>query len=188
MNQPTKHIRVAEIVLEKAKRMVECGQDIFILLDSLTRLGRAYNVELPNSGRTLSGGIDGNALQYPKRLFGAARKTEEGGSLTVIATALIETGSRMDDVIFEEFKGTGNMELHLDRRLSDRKIYPAINITKSGTRKEELLLEPEEKERIWHLRKRLNKMNDMDAMQFLINKVNGTKTNKEFLDHVFRYA
>ncbi len=179
-----KHIKVAEIVLEKAKRMVEFGKDVVILLDSITRLGRAYNSEMPNSGRTLSGGIDGNALQYPKRLFGAARKTEEGGSLTVIATALVETGSRMDDVIFEEFKGTGNMELHLDRKLSDRKVYPAINVTRSGTRREELLLSPENLQKIWYLRKRLSETNDLEAMRYLISKIATTSCNDEFLDQI----
>jgi len=176
-----RHVQVAEMVIEKAKRMVEFGRDVVILLDSITRLGRAYNTEVPHSGRILSGGVDASALQKPKRFFGAARNIEEGGSLTIIATALIETGSRMDEVIFEEFKGTGNMELHLDRRLSDKRIWPAIDITRSGTRKEELLLDPEEQRRIWVLRKVLHDMNPVEAMELLKTKLKQSKTNAEFL-------
>jgi transcription termination factor Rho len=181
-DEPTsRHVQVAEMVLEKAKRMVECGKDVLILLDSITRLARAYNTEVPHSGKILSGGIDANALQKPKRFFGAARNIEEGGSLTIIATALIDTGSRMDDVIFEEFKGTGNMELHLDRRLADRRLFPAIDITRSGTRKEELLLDPEELKRVWLLRKVLNETNPIEAIELLRGRLTKTKTNAEFL-------
>lgn len=181
-DEPTsRHIQVAEMVLEKAKRLVEYGHDVLILLDSITRLGRAYNAEAPSSGKILTGGIDANALQKPKRFFGAARNIEEGGSLTILATALIETGGKIDDVIFEEFKGTGNMELHLDRRLADRRVYPAIDITRTGTRKEDLLLHPEEIRRIWILRKILNEMNSIEAMELLINKMKKTKNNAEFL-------
>ena len=183
---PERHIQVAEIVLERAKRLVEFGYDVFILLDSITRLARAYNSVIPPSGKVLSGGLDSNALQKPKRFFGAARNVEGKGSLTVIATALIDTGSRMDDVIFEEFKGTGNMELHLDRGLSDRRIFPAIDITRSGTRKEELLVPKDQLNRIWILRKILIEMNDIDAMLFLLDKLSKTKTNKEFLDSMNR--
>lgn len=183
---PERHIQVAEIVLERAKRLVEFGYDVFILLDSITRLARAYNSVIPPSGKVLSGGLDSNALQKPKRFFGAARNVEGKGSLTVIATALIDTGSRMDDVIFEEFKGTGNMELHLDRGLSDRRIFPAIDITRSGTRKEELLIPKDQLNRIWILRKILIEMNDIDAMLFLLDKLSKTKTNKEFLDSMNR--
>ncbi len=183
---PERHIQVAEIVLERAKRLVEFGYDVFILLDSITRLARAYNSVIPPSGKVLSGGLDSNALQKPKRFFGAARNIEGKGSLTVIATALIDTGSRMDDVIFEEFKGTGNMELHLDRGLSDRRIFPAIDITRSGTRKEELLVPRDQLNRIWILRKILIEMNDIDAMLFLLDKLSKTKTNKEFLDSMNR--
>ena len=175
------HTTVAELAIERAKRLVELGRDVVVLLDSITRLGRAYNTEVPHSGRILSGGVDASALQKPKRFFGAARNIEEGGSLTIIATALVETGSRMDEVIFEEFKGTGNMELHLDRRLADKRIWPAIDITRSGTRKEELLLEPEEQRRIWVLRKILNDMNPADAMEFLTTKLKTNKVNAEFL-------
>jgi transcription termination factor Rho len=176
-----RHVQVAEMVIEKAKRMVEYGKDVVILLDSITRLGRAYNTEVPHSGRILSGGVDASALQKPKRFFGAARNIEEGGSLTILATALIDTGSRMDEVIFEEFKGTGNMELHLDRRLSDKRVWPAIDITRSGTRKEELLLDPEEQRRVWVLRKVLNDMNPVEAMELLKTKLKQMKTNAEFL-------
>jgi transcription termination factor Rho len=177
----SRHIQVAEMVIEKAKRLVEYGKDVVILLDSITRLGRAHNTEVPHSGKILSGGIDASALQKPKRFFGAARNIEEGGSLTIIATALIDTGSRMDEVIFEEFKGTGNMELHLDRRLADKRVFPAIDVNRSGTRKEELLLDPEELKRVWVLRKVLNEMNPLEAMELLINKMKKTKSNAEFL-------
>lgn len=177
-----RHIHVAGMVLEKAKRLVEYGKDVLILLDSLTRLARANNAVVPHSGKILSGGVDANALQWPKRFFGAARNIEEGGSLTIIATALVETGSRMDEVIFEEFKGTGNMELVLDRALSDRRIYPAIDLNRSGTRKEELLLDPKVLNRIWILRKFLNEYNSVEAMEFLLQRVKRTKTNKEFLE------
>jgi transcription termination factor Rho len=177
----SRHVQVAEMVIEKTKRMVEYGRDVVILLDSLTRLGRAYNTEVPHSGRILSGGVDASALQKPKRFFGAARNIEEGGSLTIIATALVETGSRMDEVIFEEFKGTGNMELHLDRRLADKRVWPAIDITRSGTRKEELLLDSEEQRRIWVLRKILNDMNPAEAMELLTTKLKANKVNAEFL-------
>ena len=176
-----RHIQVAEMVLEKAKRMVEYGRNVLIFLDSITRYARAWNAECPNSGKLLSGGVDANALQRPKRFFGSARKVEEGGSLTIIATALIETGSRMDEVIFEEFKGTGNMELQLNREITDRRIFPSIDINKSGTRKEELLLEEWELNRIWILRKLLNELTPVEAMEFLIGKMRGTKNNKEFL-------
>jgi transcription termination factor Rho len=176
-----RHIQVAEMVLEKAKRLVEHGKDVVILLDSITRLARAYNTTTPASGRVLSGGIDANALQRPKRFFGAARKIEESGSLTVIGTALIETGSRMDDVIFEEFKGTGNMEVYLDRKLADRRVFPAIDVTRSGTRKEELLLGEEELNKIWILRKVLTQLNHVEAMELLIEKLSATKSNKDFL-------
>jgi transcription termination factor Rho len=177
----SRHVQVAEMVIEKARRMSEYGEDVVILLDSITRLGRAYNTEVPHSGKILSGGVDANALQKPKRFFGAARNIEEGGSLTILATALIETGSRMDEVIFEEFKGTGNSELILDRTIADRRIWPAIDITRSGTRKEELLLDPEELRRVWILRKVLNDMQPNEAMELLLEKVKKTKTNAEFL-------
>ena len=177
----SRHIQVAEMVIEKAKRMVEYGRNVVILLDSITRLGRAYNTEVPHSGKILSGGVDAAALQKPKRFFGAARNIEGGGSLTILATALIETGSRMDEVIFEEFKGTGNMELQLDRRLSDKRIFPAIDINRSGTRKEELLLDPEELKRIYILRKVINDMNPVEAMDLLSQKIKKTHTNVEFL-------
>jgi transcription termination factor Rho len=179
---PQRHVQVAEMVIEKAKRLVEHQRDVVILLDSITRLARAYNAVVPPSGKVLSGGIDSNALQRPKRFFGAARNIEEGGSLTIIATALIDTGSRMDEVIFEEFKGTGNMELMLDRRLVDRRVFPAIDINRSGTRKEELLLAPNDLERIWLLRKVLTPMNTVDSMEFLLDKLRKTTTNREFLD------
>jgi transcription termination factor Rho len=177
----SQHVQVAEIVIEKAKRHVESGKDVVILLDSITRLARAYNTVQPPSGKVLSGGVDANALQKPKRFFGAARNIEEGGSLTIMATALIDTGSRMDDVIFEEFKGTGNMELHLDRGLVDRRVFPAIDITRSGTRKEELLLAQEDLNKIWVLRKVLNRLSVMESMELLVEKVGKTKTNAEFL-------
>ena len=179
---PERHVQVANMVLEKAKRMVEFGDDVVILLDSITRLARAHNAVAPHSGKILSGGIDANALHKPKRFFGAARNIEEGGSLTIIATALIDTGSRMDDVIFEEFKGTGNMELVLDRRLSDRRIYPSFDLIRSGTRKEELLLKKKELSRIWILRKILNEMTPIEAMEFLLDRMRRTSKNKEFLD------
>ena len=179
---PERHVQVANMVLEKAKRMVEFGDDVVILLDSITRLARAHNAVAPHSGKILSGGIDANALHKPKRFFGAARNIEEGGSLTIIATALIDTGSRMDDVIFEEFKGTGNMELVLDRRLSDRRIYPSFDLIRSGTRKEELLLKKKELSRIWILRKILNDMTPIEAMEFLLDRMRRTSKNKEFLD------
>ena len=178
---PERHVQVAEMVIEKAKRMVEYNKDVVILLDSITRLARAYNTLQPHSGKILSGGVDANALHKPKRFFGAARNIEEGGSLTIIATALIDTGSRMDEVIFEEFKGTGNMELNLDRRLVDKRVYPAINIEKSGTRKEELLLHPDELKKIWTLRKALNGVPTVDAMELIISKMKKVKTNVEFL-------
>jgi transcription termination factor Rho len=177
----TRHVQVAEMVIEKAKRLVEHKKDVVILLDSITRLARAYNTIVPPSGKVLSGGVDANALQRPKRFFGAARNVEEGGSLTIIATALIETGSRMDDVIFEEFKGTGNMEIHLDRKLADRRIYPSIEITRSGTRKEELLLAKQELDRSWVLRKVLNSLSPVEAMELLIERMQKTKNNEEFL-------
>jgi transcription termination factor Rho len=177
-----RHVQVAEMVIEKAKRLVEHKKDVVILLDSITRLARAYNSVMPPSGKILSGGVDSNALHRPKRFFGAARNVEEGGSLTIIATALIETGSRMDEVIFEEFKGTGNMELVLDRKLSERRMYPAIDIKKSGTRKEELLVDKSQLDRIWILRKLLASLNTVDSMGFLLDKISGTKDNKEFLE------
>ncbi len=176
-----RHVQVADMVLEKAKRLVEYGHDVVILLDSITRLARAHNTVVPHSGKILSGGVDSNALHRPKRFFGAARNVEEGGSLTIIATALIDTGSRMDEVIFEEFKGTGNMELQLNRQLSDRRIFPAIDINKSSTRKEELLLTPAELNRIWILRKLLNEMTMTEAMDFLVGKLKGTRNNNEFI-------
>jgi len=178
---PQRHVQVAEMVSEKAKRLVEHKRDVVILLDSITRLARAYNTVVPPSGKILSGGLDSNALHRPKRFFGAARNVEQGGSLTIIATALIDTGSRMDEVIFEEFKGTGNMEIVLDRKLADRRIFPAIDINKSGTRKEELLLPPDDLNRIWILRKLLAPLNPIDAMEFLLDKMHGTKGNMEFL-------
>jgi len=181
-----RHVQVAEMVLEKAKRLVEHQKDVIILLDSITRLARAYNTVVPPSGKILSGGVDSNALHRPKRFFGAARNVEEGGSLTIIATALIDTGSRMDEVIFEEFKGTGNMEIVLDRKLADRRIFPAIDINKSGTRKEELLLTSHELNRVWILRKLLQPLNSIDAMEFLQDKMKGAKNNQEFLDSMSR--
>jgi len=177
-----RHVQVAEMVIEKAKRLVEHKRDVVILLDSITRLARAYNTVVPPSGKILSGGVDSNALHRPKRFFGAARNIEGGGSLTIIATALVDTGSRMDEVIFEEFKGTGNMEIHLDRKLADRRIFPSIDINRSGTRKEELLLPVEDLNRIWILRKLLAPLNTVDAMEFLLDKLSGTSDNTEFLD------
>jgi transcription termination factor Rho len=178
----SRHVQVAEMVLEKAKRFVEHKRDVVILLDSITRLARAYNTIVPPSGKVLSGGVDSNALQRPKRFFGAARNIEEGGSLTIIATSLIDTGSRMDDVIFEEFKGTGNMELHLDRKLVDRRVFPSIDINKSGTRKEELLLPQTDLNRIWILRKVLNTLSVTESMELLLEKLSKTKSNADFLD------
>ncbi len=179
---PTRHVQVTEMVLEKAKRLVERKRDVVILLDSITRLGRAYNAVTPSSGRVLSGGLDANAMQRPKRFFGAARNIESGGSLTIIATALIDTGSRMDEVIFEEFKGTGNMEIYLDRHLSEKRVFPAIDINRSGTRKEELLLDEEVLNRVWILRKVLSPMNSIDSMEFLLDKMRKTKNNNDFLN------
>lgn len=178
----TRHVQVADMVIEKAKRLVEHKHDVVILLDSITRLSRAYNTVVPPSGKILSGGVDSNALHRPKRFFGAARNVEEGGSLTIIATALIDTGSRMDEVIFEEFKGTGNMEIHLDRKLSDKRVFPAMDINRSGTRKEDLLLPDTELNRIWILRKLLSPMSPVESMEFLLDKIRGTKSNKDFLD------
>jgi transcription termination factor Rho len=182
----TRHVQVAEMVIEKAKRLVEHKKDVVILLDSITRLARAYNTVQPASGKVLTGGVDANALQKPKRFFGAARNIEEGGSLTIIATALIETGSRMDDVIYEEFKGTGNMEIHLERRMAEKRVYPAINVNRSGTRREELLLKPDVLQKMWILRKLLYNMDDMEAMEFLLDKVKATKNNGEFFDAMRR--
>jgi transcription termination factor Rho len=179
--EPERHVEVADIVLEKAKRLVEAGQDVVILLDSITRLARAHNAVTPNTGKTLSGGMEAGALRGPKRFFGAARNVEEGGSLTIIGTALIDTGSRMDEVIFEEFKGTGNMELVLDRELADRRMFPAINIIKSGTRREELLMPPAKLQRIWILRNLLADMDSIKAMQWQLDKIRGTRNNEEFL-------
>ena len=182
----TRHVQVAEMVIEKAKRLTEHKKDVVILLDSITRLARAYNTVQPTSGKVLTGGVDANALQKPKRFFGAARNIEEGGSLTIIATALVETGSRMDDVIYEEFKGTGNMEIHLDRKMAEKRIYPAINVNRSGTRREELLIKQEQLQKIWVLRKLLYPMDDMDAMEFLLDKIKSTKSNGEFFDAMRR--
>ena len=176
----TRHVQVAEMVIEKAKRMVEHKQDVIILLDSITRLGRAYNTVAPSSGKILTGGVDANALERPKRFFGAARKIEEGGSLTIIATALVETGSRMDDVIYEEFKGTGNMELHLERKIAEKRVYPAINVNRSGTRREEYIVDPDILQKTWILRKILNPMDEMGAIEFLLERFKKTKTNDEF--------
>ena len=182
----SRHVQVAEMVIEKAKRLVEHKKDVVILLDSITRLARAYNTVVPASGKVLTGGVDANALQRPKRFFGAARNIEEGGSLTIIATALIDTGSKMDDVIYEEFKGTGNMEIHLDRRLAEKRSYPSININRSGTRREELLLMPEELQKIWILRKLLHQMDELEASEFLMEKLRATKNNGEFFDSMKR--
>jgi transcription termination factor Rho len=183
---PERHVQVSEMVIEKAKRLVEHQKDVVILLDSITRLARAYNTIIPPSGKVLSGGIDSNALQRPKRFFGAARNIEDGGSLTILATALVDTGSRMDDVIFEEFKGTGNMEVHLDRRLVDKRIFPSIDINKSGTRKEELLLSPEELNKVWILRKVLNPLGIVETLELIQEKMLKTKSNKEFLDSMMQ--
>jgi transcription termination factor Rho len=182
----TRHVQVAEMVIEKAKRLVEHKKDVVILLDSITRLARAYNTVVPASGKVLTGGVDANALQRPKRFFGAARNIEEGGSLTILATALIDTGSKMDDVIYEEFKGTGNAEIHLDRRLAEKRSYPSININRSGTRREELLLNPEEMQKIWILRKLLHQMDEIEASEFLLDKMRATKSNAEFFDSMRR--
>ncbi|HET8700861.1 MAG TPA: transcription termination factor Rho [Nitrococcus sp.] len=182
----SRHVQVAEMVIEKAKRLVEHKQDVVILLDSITRLARAYNTVVPSSGKVLTGGVDANALHRPKRFFGAARNVEEGGSLTIIATALVETGSRMDDVIYEEFKGTGNMEIHLDRRISEKRIYPSININRSGTRREELLMSPDELQKAWILRKLLHPMDELAAIEFLLDKLKDTKTNQEFFEYMKR--
>ena len=181
-----RHVQVAEMVIEKAKRLVEHKKDVIILLDSITRLARAYNTIAPSSGKVLTGGVDANALTKPKKFYGAARNIEEGGSLTILATALIDTGSKMDEVIYEEFKGTGNMEVHLDRRIAEKRIYPAININRSGTRREELLMEPDELQKIWILRKVLHSMDELDAMEFMLNKLKSTKTNSEFFESMKR--
>jgi transcription termination factor Rho len=181
-----RHVQVAEMVIEKAKRLAESKKDVVILLDSITRLARAYNTVVPASGKVLTGGVDANALQRPKRFFGAARNIEEGGSLTIIATALIDTGSRMDDVIYEEFKGTGNMEIHMERRLAEKRVYPALNVNRSGTRKEELLLKPEILQKVWILRKLLYGMDEIEAMEFLLDKMKQTKTNAEFFEMMRR--
>ena len=182
----TRHVQVADMVLEKAKRLVEHKKDVVILLDSITRLARAYNTVIPSSGKVLTGGVDANALQRPKRFFGAARNVEEGGSLTILATALVETGSRMDDVIYEEFKGTGNMEIHLERKMAEKRIYPAINVNKSSTRREELLIPSDVLQKIWVLRKLLYPMDDLEAMEFLLDKVRSTKNNSDFFDSMRR--
>jgi transcription termination factor Rho len=182
----TRHVQVAEMVIEKAKRLTEHKQDVVILLDSITRLARAYNTVVPSSGKVLTGGVDANALQRPKRFFGAARNIEEGGSLTIIATALIDTGSKMDDVIYEEFKGTGNMEIHLDRRISEKRVFPSININRSGTRKEELLTQPDELQKMWVLRKVLHPMDELAAVEFLLSKLQDTKTNADFFEAMKR--
>ena len=181
-----RNVQVAEMVIEKAKRLVEHKKDVIILLDSITRLARAYNTIAPSSGKVLTGGVDANALTKPKKFYGAARNIEEGGSLTILATALIDTGSKMDEVIYEEFKGTGNMEVHLDRRIAEKRIYPAININRSGTRREELLMEPDELQKIWILRKVLHSMDELDAMEFMLNKLKSTKTNSEFFESMKR--
>jgi len=182
----TRHVQVADMVIERAKRLVEHKRDVVILLDSITRLARAYNTVIPSSGKVLTGGVDANALHRPKRFFGAARNIEEGGSLTIIATALIDTGSKMDEVIYEEFKGTGNMEIHLDRRIAEKRIYPAINIARSGTRREELLAKPDELSKMWILRKLLHPMDDLSAMEFLLERLRSTKTNEEFFEMMKR--
>ncbi len=182
----SRHVQVAEMVIEKARRLVEHKHDVVILLDSITRLGRAYNTVVPSSGKVLTGGVDANALQRPKRFFGAARNIEEGGSLTILATALIDTGSRMDDVIYEEFKGTGNHEIHLDRRIAEKRVYPAINLNRSGTRREELLTDPKELQKMWILRKLLHPMDELAAMEFLLDKLKSTKNNAEFFDSMKR--
>ena len=182
----SRHVQVAEMVIARAKRLVEHKKDVVILLDSITRLARAYNTVVPSSGKVLTGGVDANALQRPKRFFGAARNIEEGGSLTIIATSLVETGSRMDDVIYEEFKGTGNMELHLDRYIAEKRVYPAININRSGTRREELLTDEDDLQKIWILRKLLHPMEDLAAMEFLMERLKATKNNAEFFDAMKR--
>jgi len=182
----TRHVQVAEMVLEKAKRLVEHKKDVVILLDSITRLARAYNTVIPSSGKVLTGGVDANALQKPKRFFGAARNIEEGGSLTILATALIDSGSRMYDVFYEDFKGTGNMEIHLDRKMAEKRLYPAINVNKSGTRKEELLIPKDNLQKIWVLRKLLHPMDDLEAMEFLLDKIKATKNNNDFFDSMRR--
>jgi len=182
----SRHVQVAEMVIEKARRLVEHKRDVVILLDSITRLGRAYNTVVPSSGKVLTGGVDANALQRPKRFFGAARNIEEGGSLTILATALIDTGSRMDDVIYEEFKGTGNQEIHLDRKIAEKRVYPAININRSGTRREELLTDPKELQKMWILRKLLHAMDEIAAMEFLLDKLKSTKTNDDFFESMKR--
>ncbi|MGH8091193.1 MAG: transcription termination factor Rho, partial [Rudaea sp.] len=182
----SRHVAVAEMVIEKAKRLVEHQRDVVILLDSITRLGRAYNTVVPSSGKVLTGGVDANALQRPKRFFGAARNVEEGGSLTILATALVETGSKMDEVIYEEFKGTGNMDVHLDRRISEKRVYPSININRSGTRREELLIEPDMLQKIWILRKLLHPMDELAAMEFMLDKMKNTKSNDEFFNAMKR--
>lgn len=181
-----RHVQVAEMVIEKAKRLVEHKQDVVILLDSITRLARAYNTVVPSSGKVLTGGVDANALHRPKRFFGAARNIEEGGSLTIIATALVDTGSKMDEVIYEEFKGTGNMELHLDRRIAEKRVFPAININRSGTRREELMMDPEELQKTWILRKFIHSMDEIEAVEFLLGRLQQTKTNNEFFDSMKR--
>jgi transcription termination factor Rho len=178
----TRHVQVAEMVIEKAKRLVEHKRDVVILLDSITRLARAYNTVVPSSGKVLTGGVDANALHRPKRFFGAARNIEEGGSLTIIATALVDTGSRMDEVIYEEFKGTGNMEIHMERRMAEKRVYPAININRSSTRREELLIKPDLLQKIWVLRRLLHDMDEIAAMEFLMDKIRQTKNNAEFFE------
>ena len=182
----SRHVQVAEMVIEKAKRLVEHKKDVVILLDSITRLARAYNTVIPSSGKVLTGGVDANALHKPKRFFGAARNVEEGGSLTIIATALIDTGSKMDEVIYEEFKGTGNMELHLNRKIAEKRVFPAIDFNRSGTRREELLTKPDELQKLWILRKIVHDMSEIDAMEFLIDKLSMSKTNDEFFDSMKR--
>jgi len=184
--EATRHVAVAEMVIEKAKRLVEHGRDVVILMDSITRLGRAYNTVVPSSGKVLTGGVDANALQRPKRFFGAARNIEEGGSLTILATALIDTGSKMDDVIYEEFKGTGNSEIHLDRRVSEKRVFPAVNINRSGTRKEELITDQSELAKMWILRKLLHPMDELAAIEFLLDKMKDTKSNSEFFEAMKR--
>ncbi|MDX1321022.1 MAG: transcription termination factor Rho, partial [Oceanospirillum sp.] len=183
---PARHVQVAEMVIERAKRLVEHKKDVVILLDSITRLARAYNTVIPSSGKVLTGGVDAHALEKPKRFFGAARNIEHGGSLTIIATALVDTGSKMDEVIFEEFKGTGNMELHLDRKIAEKRVYPAINIRRSGTRREDLLTTEDELQRVWILRKLLNPMEDTGAIEFMIERLKDTKTNDEFFEAMKR--
>jgi len=182
----SRHVQVAEMVIEKAKRLVEHSRDVVILLDSITRLGRAYNTVVPSSGKVLTGGVDANALQRPKRFFGAARNVEEGGSLTILATALVDTGSKMDEVIYEEFKGTGNAEVHLDRRIAEKRVYPALNINRSGTRREELLIEPDLLQKIWILRKLIHPMDELAAIEFMLDKMKNTKSNDEFFNAMKR--